>query len=76
MYNACIENPRQFSALEIRNYCSCFTSEIMERFTVRELMELEMGIIAAKDEETKIRIAISSEKIQNIAIKCTTEIIN
>ena len=74
MYNACIENPRQFSALEIRN--SCFTSEIMERFTVRELMELEMGIIAAKDEETKIRIAISSEKIQNIAIKCTTEIIN
>ena len=48
----------------------------MERFTVRELMELEMGIIAAKDEETKIRIAISSEKIQNIAIKCTTEIIN
>ena len=35
-----------------------------------------MGILAAKDDEAKIRIAASNSKIEKIAIKCITEIIN
>ena len=77
VYNSCIEKPnKNFSPLETRTLCSCVSSEIMERFTVKELMELEMGILAAKNEETKIRIALSSEKMQKITIKCATEIYN
>ncbi len=76
MYNACVENPRQLNSREISIYCACFASDVMERFTVKELIELEMGILAAKDDEAKIRIAASNSKIEKIAIKCITEIIN
>ena len=77
LYNSCIKNPApQFNSSEMSTYCSCFSDNVTEYFTVKELMELEMGIIAAKDKEAKLRIASSNKKFKEITSKCLIKILN
>ena len=77
LYNSCIKSPApQFNSSEMSTYCSCFSDNVTEYFTVKELMELEMGIIAAKDKEAKLRIASSNKKFKEITSKCLIKILN
>ena len=77
LYNSCIKSPApQFNSSEMSTYCSCFSDNVTEYFTVKELMELEMGIIAAKDKEAKLMIAASNKKFKEITSRCLTKILN
>ena len=64
-----------FYKAKFKNYCTCTSNKVTERFTVKELVLLESKITkSSKNDEVKTLLA--NKKMENIVAECVSRIIN
>ncbi len=78
LYSSCMgefDPSFTFTKQEFKNYCTCTSNKVTERFTVKELVLLESKITkSSKNDEVKTLLA--NKKMENIVAECVSRIIN
>jgi hypothetical protein len=75
IYKSCTKTPQpQWTYSEGLKYCRCIADGVTKSLTVRDVIALEMNLKAAKDKETRMRIAVSNAKFKNVVTNCLLKI--
>ena len=76
-YNACYAEYRQgvqFTKREFSKYCLCAADLVMERFTTKEVVLLELDMRNLSNDK-KAEVILANRKMKDIVAECISKII-